>query len=115
MITRRHFLYCSSGSACRWPGAALASPPRTMATALVKRHQPSGCSPPWRQRRAEVDRNPALIYGMVDEIVVAPLRFREITQGAVGQYWREATPAQQQALTNGFKQVLIRTYASARC
>jgi phospholipid transport system substrate-binding protein len=62
-------------------------------------------------RRAEVDRNPSLIYGMVDSIVAPHFDFERITQGAVGQYWRQASPSQQRALVDAFKQVLIRTYA----
>jgi phospholipid transport system substrate-binding protein len=62
-------------------------------------------------RRAEVDRNPSLIYGMIDSIVAPHFDFERITQGALGQYWREADTAQQRELVNGFKQVLVRTYA----
>lgn len=62
-------------------------------------------------RRAEIERNPALIYGLVESTVLPHFDFERITQGAVGQYWRQATPDQQRQLVNGFKQVLIRTYA----
>lgn len=62
-------------------------------------------------RRAEVDRNPSLIYGMIEDIVGPHFDFQRIAQGAVGQYWRQASPDQQNKLVNGFKQVLIRTYA----
>ncbi|QGU33396.1 MlaC/ttg2D family ABC transporter substrate-binding protein [Thermochromatium tepidum] len=62
-------------------------------------------------RRAEIEHNPALIYGLVETIVLPHFDFERITQGAVGQYWRQATPDQQRQLVDGFKQVLIRTYA----
>ncbi|NCA69026.1 MAG: ABC transporter substrate-binding protein [Sphingobacteriia bacterium] len=62
-------------------------------------------------RRAEVERNPALIYGMIERDVAPHFDFERITQGAVGQSWRSATEAQRRALVNAFKQVLIRTYA----
>jgi phospholipid transport system substrate-binding protein len=65
------------------------------------------------KRRAEVDRNPSLIFGLVDQIVVPHFDFEKITQQAVGKHWRDATPAQRQGLTNGFREVLIRTYAKA--
>jgi phospholipid transport system substrate-binding protein len=48
---------------------------------------------------------------MIDSILLPHFDFQRITQGALGQYWRQATPAQQKALTSGFQQVLIRTYA----
>jgi phospholipid transport system substrate-binding protein len=48
---------------------------------------------------------------MIDSIVAPHFDFEKITQGAVGQYWRQASPAQQRELVNGFKQVLVRTYA----
>lgn len=64
-----------------------------------------------QERRADIDRNPSLIYGLVDKIVLPHFDFERITQGAVGQYWRKASPAQQRDLVNRFKQVLVRTYA----
>lgn len=80
------------------------------ATALVKRTAERMLST-LEARRAEVNRNPAIIYGMIDTILAPHFDFQKITQGALGQHWRDATPAQQQALTDGFKQVLVRTYA----
>lgn len=80
------------------------------ATALVKRTSEQMLDR-LQASRAEVDRNPSLIYGMIESIVAPHFDFQRITQGAVGQYWRQATPAQQRALVDGFKQVLIRTYA----
>jgi len=65
------------------------------------------------KRRAEVDRDPSLIFGLVDEIVVPHFDFEKITQQAVGIHWKDASPEQRQGLTNGFREVLIRTYAKA--
>jgi phospholipid transport system substrate-binding protein len=36
-----------------------------------------------------------------------------MTQLTAGRYWREATPEQQQALTNEFRTLLVYTYAGA--
>ncbi len=66
-----------------------------------------------KDRRAEIDREPSIIFGLVDQIVVPHFDFEKITQSAVGQYWRQATPEQRKALANGFREVLIRTYAQA--
>mgnify|MGYP001825520065 CR=1 FL=1 len=65
------------------------------------------------KRRAEIDRNPALIYGLVNQILVPHFDFAKITQAAVGRHWRQASPAQKEALTEGFREVLVRTYAQA--
>jgi len=66
-----------------------------------------------KERRAEIEREPSIIFGLVDQIVVPHFDFEKITQSAVGQYWRQATPEQRKALANGFREVLIRTYAQA--
>ncbi len=112
MITRRNLLVLISlaplGSLAWVPGAMAASPEE--ATALVKRTAERMLST-LEARRAEVNRNPAIIYGMIDDILAPHFDFEKITQGALGQYWRQASPAQQRALTDGFKQVLVRTYA----
>ncbi|MGZ5116012.1 MAG: MlaC/ttg2D family ABC transporter substrate-binding protein [Burkholderiales bacterium] len=39
--------------------------------------------------------------------------FRAMTQLAVGRYWREATPAQQKALEDAFRQLLVNTYTAS--
>jgi phospholipid transport system substrate-binding protein len=80
------------------------------ATALVKRISEQMLRT-LEARRAEVDRNPARIYGMIDTILAPHFDFQRITQGALGQYWRQASPDQQRQLVDGFKQVLVRTYA----
>ncbi|NEV63076.1 MlaC/ttg2D family ABC transporter substrate-binding protein [Thiorhodococcus minor] len=109
MASRRHFLIGLLALApLFWSLGAQAA--QDEATALVKRTAERMLST-LEARRAEVDRNPSLIYGMVESIVAPHFDFQRITQGALGQYWRQATPAQQQRLVDGFKQVLIRTYA----
>lgn len=80
------------------------------ATALVKRTSEQMLSI-LQNRRAEVERNPSIIFGLIESDVAPHFDFERITQGAVGQSWREATPDQQRRLVHGFKQVLIRTYA----
>lgn len=80
------------------------------ATALVKRTTERMLAT-LESRRAEVDRDPSLIFGMIESGVAPHFDFERITQGAVGQSWRDATPAQRRALVDLFKRVLIRTYA----
>lgn len=66
-----------------------------------------------KSQRSAIKSNPAKIYGLVDRILVPKFDFNMITKAAVGKHWSEATPAQKKALTEGFQQVLIRTYAKA--
>lgn len=107
-MSRRIFILLAAWAVASWGGNLYAA--QDEATALVKRTSERMLST-LQARRAEVDRNPSLIYGMVDSIVAPHFDFERITQGAVGQYWRQASPNQQKALVDAFKQVLIRTYA----
>lgn len=45
--------------------------------------------------------------------VVPHFDFRRMTQLAVGRYWRQATPEQQQALESQFHNLMVRTYVNA--
>ena len=64
-------------------------------------------------RRAELEANPRLIYPLVESTVVPHFDFREMSQSALGRFWRDATDAQKDALTNEFRELLVRTYATA--
>ncbi len=83
-----------------------------MASALV-RNTSERMLTTLKERRAEIDRQPQLIYRLVREIVVPHFDFQRITQAALGRHWGQATPQQQAALTNEFQQLLVRTYAKA--
>jgi phospholipid transport system substrate-binding protein len=51
--------------------------------------------------------------GLVEQVVLPHFNFRRMTMLAVGRDWRNATPAQQQRLTDAFYQLLVRTYSNA--
>ncbi|TSH89173.1 ABC transporter substrate-binding protein [Verticiella sediminum] len=53
------------------------------------------------------------INQVVDAQVLPHVDFEKTTRLAVGRYWREATPEQRQALVDGFRGTLIRTYSGA--
>ena len=53
------------------------------------------------------------IMEVVRAKVLPHVNFQRMTQLTAGRYWREASPEQQQALTNEFKSLLIYTYAGA--
>jgi phospholipid transport system substrate-binding protein len=83
-----------------------------MASALV-RNTSARMLAALESHRAEIDRNPQRIYGLIHQILVPHFDFDRITQAAVGKYWRQATPQQRAELTEQFQQLLIRTYAKA--
>lgn len=93
-----------------WSASLLAAPDE--ATDLVKRTADRIIST-LQARRGEVERDPSLIYGLIETAVAPHFDFERIAQGALGQYWRTASPDQQRQLVGAFKQVLIRTYARA--
>lgn len=91
---------------------SMAASADTGASALVKRTSERMLSA-LESQRSTIERDPSKIYGLVDQILVPNFDFNKITKAAVGKHWSKATPQQQQALIEGFQQVLIRTYAKA--
>ena len=53
------------------------------------------------------------IVSLVNSTILPHVDFQRITATAVGRYWRQATPEQQQRLQDEFKNLLMRTYAGA--
>jgi len=53
------------------------------------------------------------IVTLVNTTILPHVDFQRITSTAVGRYWRQATPEQQQQLQDEFKNLLMRTYAGA--
>jgi len=56
---------------------------------------------------------PEKIAAVVQEKILPYFDFRRATQIAVGAGWRQATPAQRDALTAQFQTLLVRTYSGA--
>ncbi|MCB1671778.1 MAG: ABC transporter substrate-binding protein [Gammaproteobacteria bacterium] len=52
------------------------------------------------------------LQAMVEERIAPYFNFERMTQLAVAQPWRDATPAQRESLTREFRSLLIRTYAN---
>jgi phospholipid transport system substrate-binding protein len=57
--------------------------------------------------------NTRKVYDLVEAKVLPHFNFTRMTRLAVGVPWRQASPAQQQSLTNEFRTLLVHTYASA--
>lgn len=56
---------------------------------------------------------PQAIAALVEAKLVPHFDFRRATQIAVGKSWRQATPRQQERLTEEFRELLVRTYSGA--
>lgn len=57
--------------------------------------------------------NMAKVFQLVDQKIVPRADFKRTTQIAMGRFWTQASPEQQQQIQEGFKTLLIRTYAGA--
>ena len=66
-----------------------------------------------RQDKDIASGNTAKIYALVEQKILPLFDFRHMTQLAVGKHWPKATPVQQENLTNEFRSMLVRTYASS--
>ncbi len=53
------------------------------------------------------------IQALVETKVMPHVNFKRLTSSAVGRFWRQATPEQQEALQKEFRVLLMRTYAGA--
>lgn len=56
-------------------------------------------------------KDPQALYQLVEENITPHLDVDGIARGVMGQYYRQATPAQRTQFTAVFKQSLVRTYA----
>ena len=65
-----------------------------------------------RARKAELEKDSSGIYALVQEKVIPHFDFRLMTRAALGRYWRQATEEQKEKLTNEFRELLVRTYAT---
>lgn len=55
----------------------------------------------------------AKVVTLVDSKIMPHVNFSRMTASAVGRFWRQATPEQQQRLQQEFKTLLVRTYSGA--
>jgi len=52
-------------------------------------------------------------YALIDSKVIPHFDFVRMTRLAMGRNWRDATPEQQKQLTDGFRDLLVRTYSTS--
>lgn len=66
-----------------------------------------------KANKATYERDPQKLYAMVEEVVLPYFDFRVMARSVLGRYWREATEEQRERFVKEFKNLLVRTYATA--
>ena len=66
-----------------------------------------------RAERVSLDQNPSLINEFVIDIVLPHFDFEAMSRSVLGKHWRRADAAQQQRFVKEFRDLLVRTYATA--
>ncbi|WP_428609354.1 MlaC/ttg2D family ABC transporter substrate-binding protein [Sedimenticola sp.] len=64
-------------------------------------------------RKQELQASPGKIYDLVEHIVLPRFDFQRMSQLVLGKYWRRAKEAEKEAFVKAFRQLLVRTYATA--
>jgi phospholipid transport system substrate-binding protein len=59
------------------------------------------------------NKDKRVLHDLAEKKVVSHFDFQAMTRLAVGRAWRDATPAQQKALENAFRSLLVSTYTTA--
>ncbi|MCB1856684.1 MAG: ABC transporter substrate-binding protein [Gammaproteobacteria bacterium] len=64
-------------------------------------------------QRAELEAAPRKVYELVNQIVLPRFDFTYMSRLVLGRYWQRASTTQQQEFTTEFRELLVRTYATA--
>lgn len=63
--------------------------------------------------KAELEQDLSGLYNLVQEAVVPNTDFYRMSQVAMGRFWRKADEEQRQKIAHEFREMLVRTYATA--
>jgi phospholipid transport system substrate-binding protein len=96
-----------------WPLMSLAGTPTPPDPEQVVRDTAEYVLSEVTARKAELDVDPSLIYPLVKRTVVPHFDFTSMARSAMGRFWRNATPQQQERVVAEFQELLVRTYATA--
>ncbi len=66
-----------------------------------------------KDKKQELNQSPGKIYPLVEEIVLPRFDFPRMAQLVLGKHWRRATVEQKKAFVVEFRELLVRTYATA--
>lgn len=64
-------------------------------------------------RKQELQTSPGKIYDLVEHIVLPRFDFERMSQLVLGKYWPRAKDGEKEAFVKAFRQLLVRTYATA--
>jgi len=64
-------------------------------------------------RKQELQASPGKIYDLVEHIVLPRFDFQRMSQLVLGKYWPRANDGEKDAFVRAFRQLLVRTYATA--
>jgi len=65
------------------------------------------------ERRAELNSDPAELYQLVEDILLPHFDFQTISRLVLGKYWRTASASQRTRFMEAFRNLLVRSYATA--
>jgi len=113
MLTRHFLLRLAASGLAAWalvqsPARAQAEGPDALVMRVSTEVMDAARADPAIQA-GDVSR----VMTLVDGKVMPYVNFQRMTASAVGRYWRQATPEQQQKLQAEFKTLLVRTYSGA--
>ncbi len=66
-----------------------------------------------RKRRAELEADHGALYALVEELVIPKIALNKVSRLILGSHWKTASEEQRERFTTGFKNLLMRTYATA--
>ena len=66
-----------------------------------------------RERRAELEADHGALYALVEELVIPKIALNKVSRLILGSHWKTASEEQRERFTMGFKNLLMRTYATA--
>jgi phospholipid transport system substrate-binding protein len=64
-------------------------------------------------KKQELSNNPSEIYPLVDEILLPRFDFKVISRLVLGDHWKSASDIQQESFVREFRELLVKTYATA--
>ena len=66
-----------------------------------------------KNKSDELNKNPQLIYDLVDEIVLPHFDFEHMSRLVLGKYWNRISEDEKKQFTKEFQLLLVRTYGTA--
>lgn len=64
-------------------------------------------------RKQELQASPGKIYDLVEHVVLPRFDFQRMSQLVLGKYWPRASDSEKGAFVKAFRELLVRTYATA--